>query len=240
MIVDTIDRAQLWQAYTPQAFHFEAILKAHRDQKNAALTDDASVAEKAGLAVELVPSNSDNIKITNPEDLERATKLMGKTSMDIRTGLGYDVHRLIPGNAITLCGVKIPHEFRLEGHSDADVGLHALVDAILGALADGDIGSHFPPSNPQWRGKDSAHFVQHAAELVKARKAVIQNVDVTLICEAPRVGPHRTAMVARVAELLNLPPDRVSIKATTTERLGFTGRGEGIAAQAIATLSFIG
>lgn len=239
-IVATIDRNNLWQAHTPQAFHFNDILAAHRMAAGAQLTDDAAVAEKAGMTVTLVPSNPDNMKITNPDDLDRAARLLGHSYGDIRTGTGFDVHRLIDGDKIYLCGVAIPHNKTLEGHSDADVGLHALVDAILGAMAAGDIGSHFPPSDPQWKGADSAIFVRHVVGLVSQRGGIISNVDVTLMCEAPKVGPHRAAMVKRMAELLEIDPARVSVKATTTEQLGFTGRGEGIAAQAVATLRFPG
>ena len=239
-ITTTIDRANLWQAHTPQAFHFDDILKAHRAAAGARLTDDAAVAEKAGMTVTLVPSNPDNMKITNPDDLDRAARLLGHHYGDIRTGMGFDVHRLIPGDAIILCGISVPHDFKAEGHSDADVGLHALVDAILGAISAGDIGSHFPPSDPQWKGKDSAHFVRHVVGMVSERGGIIANADITMMCEAPRIGPHREAMIARVAELLEISPSRVSIKATTTERLGFTGRGEGIAAQAVATVRFPG
>ncbi len=239
VITDTIDRANLWQAHTPQAFHFTDILAAHRaaaagDQ----LTDDAAVAEKAGIPVTLVPSNPDNMKITNPDDLDRAARLLGQSFGDIRTGMGFDVHRLVEGESVTLCGVKIPHNKAMEGHSDADVGLHALVDALLGAMGAEDIGAHFPPSDPQWKGMDSTHFVRHAVGLVSERGGIIAHVDLTLICEAPRIGAHRAAMVARCAELLEITPSRVSVKATTTEKLGFTGRGEGIAAQAVATLRF--
>jgi 2-C-methyl-D-erythritol 4-phosphate cytidylyltransferase / 2-C-methyl-D-erythritol 2,4-cyclodiphosphate synthase len=240
IIAATIDRINLWQAHTPQAFHFKEILVAHREAAGAQLTDDASVAEKLGMTVTLVPSNPDNMKITNPDDLDRAARLLGQNYGDIRTGMGTDVHRLVPGDKIILCGVTIPHTFSCEGHSDADVGLHALVDALLGAMSAGDIGKHFPPSDPQWKGKDSAHFVRHAVGMVSERGGIISNVDVTFMCEAPRIGPHRDAMVKRVAELLEIDPSRVSIKATTTERLGFTGRGEGIAAQAVATLRFPG
>jgi 2-C-methyl-D-erythritol 4-phosphate cytidylyltransferase/2-C-methyl-D-erythritol 2,4-cyclodiphosphate synthase len=240
LIADTIDRNQLWQAHTPQAFHFDAILAAHRSTKEDQLTDDAAVAEKVGLTITLVSSNPDNMKITNPDDLDRAARLMGHNFSDIRTGMGFDVHRLVPGDMIYLCGVGIPHNRKLDGHSDADVGLHALVDAILGALSAGDIGTHFPPSDPQWKGKDSAHFVRHAVHMVSERGGFIAHVDVTLLCEQPRVGPHRETMVSRIAELLEIAPERVSVKATTTERLGFTGREEGIAAQAIATLRFPG
>ena len=239
-IAATIDRTHLWQAHTPQAFHFDVILAAHRASLGAQLTDDAAVAEQAGIAVTLVPSNPDNMKITNPDDLDRAARLMGQNFGDIRTGMGFDVHRLVPGDTIYLCGVAIPHNRKLDGHSDADVALHAMVDAILGAMSAGDIGTHFPPSDPQWKGKDSAHFVHHAVKMVSERGGIIAHVDVTMMCENPRIGPHRPAMIARLAELLEIAPDRVSVKATTTERLGFTGREEGIAAQAVATLRFPG
>jgi 2-C-methyl-D-erythritol 4-phosphate cytidylyltransferase / 2-C-methyl-D-erythritol 2,4-cyclodiphosphate synthase len=236
----TIDRTNLWQAHTPQAFHFDDILAAHRSAIGQQLTDDAAVAEKAGLNVVLIPSNPDNMKITNPDDLDRAARLLGHHFSDIRTGMGFDVHRLVPGDAITICGVTIPHNRTLEGHSDADVGLHALVDALLGAMGAGDIGVHFPPSDTKWKGKDSAHFVRHAVSMISERGGIISHVDVTLLCEQPRIGPHRQAMVQRMADLLEIAPDRVSVKATTTERLGFTGREEGMAAQAIATLRFSG
>jgi 2-C-methyl-D-erythritol 4-phosphate cytidylyltransferase/2-C-methyl-D-erythritol 2,4-cyclodiphosphate synthase len=240
LIETTIDRRNLWQAHTPQGFRFPAILAAHRAAKGARLTDDAAVAEKAGLDVVLVPSNPDNMKITNPDDLDRAARLLGHTYGDVRTGMGFDVHALVPGDKIYLCGVAIPHDRKLEGHSDADVGLHAVVDAILGAMGAGDIGMHFPPSDPEWKGKDSAHFLRHAVKLVSERGGVIAHVDVTLLCERPKIGPHREAMVKRMADLLEIDPSRVSVKATTTERLGFTGREEGIAAQAVATLRFPG
>ena len=178
--------------------------------------------------------------MTTPDDLTRAARVIDSALSDIRTGMGFDVHRFAEGDHVTLCGVRVPHSHRLEGHSDADVGLHALTDAILGALCAGDIGSHFPPSDPQWRGADSALFLRHAAELVTARGGRIAHVDVTIICERPKVGPHRDAMTARIAEILGMAADRVSVKATTTERLGFTGRGEGIAAQAVATVRLPG
>jgi len=236
IITDTIDRNNLWQAHTPQGFHFQPILHAHRAAAGAQLTDDAAVAEQAGMAVQLVPSNPDNMKVTNPDDLGRAARLLGQPMDDIRTGFGFDVHRLIPGTHATICGVAIPHTHRLEGHSDADVGLHALCDAIFGALADGDIGSHFPPSDPQWKGKESCHFVHYAVNRVRQRGGVIAHVDVTLMCEQPKIGPHREAMRTRLAEMLEIDISRVAVKATTTERLGFTGREEGIAAQAVATI----
>jgi 2-C-methyl-D-erythritol 4-phosphate cytidylyltransferase/2-C-methyl-D-erythritol 2,4-cyclodiphosphate synthase len=240
IVATTLDRAHLWQAHTPQAFSFNDILVAHRAAAGAQLTDDAAVAEKSGIPVTIVPSNPDNMKITNPDDLDRAARLLGHNYGDIRTGMGFDVHRLIPGTEIIICGITIPHDFRAEGHSDADVGLHALCDAILGAISCGDIGSHFPPSDPQWKGKDSSHFVKHIVGLVSERGGIIANADITLMCEAPRIGPHRDAMIARIADLLEISPTRVSVKATTTERLGFTGRGEGIAAHAIATVRFPG
>ncbi len=240
VIVDTVDRSNLWRAYTPQSFHFDVILEAHRSVAGSQLTDDASVAEKVGIPVTLVPSNSDNMKITNPDDLGRAARALGQNYGDIRTGMGFDVHRLVPGKEIILCGVHIPHTFSCEGHSDADVALHALVDALLGAIGGGDIGKHFPPSDPQWKGADSARFVKHAVGMVAEKGGLIGNVDITLMCEAPRIGPHRETMVKRVAELLEIAAERVCIKATTTEKLGFTGRGEGIAAHALATVRFQG
>ncbi|WP_225765591.1 bifunctional 2-C-methyl-D-erythritol 4-phosphate cytidylyltransferase/2-C-methyl-D-erythritol 2,4-cyclodiphosphate synthase [Inquilinus sp. Marseille-Q2685] len=230
----TVDRSGLWQAQTPQGFRFPALLAAHRAAAGEALTDDAAVAERQGIAVRLVEGHVDNFKITTEADLTRAERLLGGAA-DIRTGTGFDVHRLIPGDAVILCGIRIPHGFKLEGHSDADVGLHALTDALLGAIGAGDIGQHFPPSDERWRGADSAAFLAHAAELVRARGTIL-NVDVTLLCERPKVGPHRAAMVVRIAEILRIDAERVSVKATTTERLGFTGREEGIAAQASASV----
>jgi 2-C-methyl-D-erythritol 4-phosphate cytidylyltransferase/2-C-methyl-D-erythritol 2,4-cyclodiphosphate synthase len=240
IITDTIDRANLWQAHTPQAFHFESILAAHKAAIGQQLTDDAAVAEKAGMTVTLVPSNPDNMKITNPDDLGRAARLLGQTYGDIRTGLGFDVHRLVKGEVIHLGGLAIPHDMTLEGHSDADVILHALTDALLGTMAAGDIGTHFPPSDPQWKGADSAIFVRQVVQMINERGGMISNADVVVMCEQPRLGPHREAMQKRLANLLEINPDRVSVKATTTERLGFTGRGEGIAAQAVATVRFEG
>jgi 2-C-methyl-D-erythritol 4-phosphate cytidylyltransferase / 2-C-methyl-D-erythritol 2,4-cyclodiphosphate synthase len=235
-ITDTLDRAGLWRVQTPQGFDYRAILAAHRSVAGMELTDDAAVAEHAGLAVRLVEGAEANFKVTTTEDFLRAEKLATPNSGDYRTGQGFDVHAFGPGDHIWLCGLKVPHDRGLVGHSDADVGLHALTDAILGALGAGDIGMHFPPGDPKWRNAPSHLFLRHAADLVAQAKGRIVHVDVTLICEAPRVGPHRAAMVARVAEILGLSPDRVSIKATTTEKLGFLGRGEGMGAQAIATL----
>ena len=240
IIETTIDRSHLWQAHTPQAFRFDDILAAHRAVAGSQLTDDAAVAEKAGIPVTLVPSNPDNMKITNPDDLDRAARLLGHTYGDIRTGMGFDVHRYEPGDKIILGGIAIPHNRKLEGHSDADAVLHALTDALLGGFGGGDIGKHFPPSDPQWKGKDSAFFVRAAVNMISERGGIISNVDITLMCEAPRIGPHRDAMQKRIAELLEISLERVNVKATTTERLGFTGREEGLAAQAIATLRFPG
>lgn len=239
VITGTLDRSQLWQAHTPQGFRFDIILDAHRKAKGQALTDDAAVAELAGLNVALIHSNPDNMKLTNPDDLDRARRLLGMGALpDVRTGFGFDVHRLIPGDKITMCGHTFAHDQTLEGHSDADVGLHALTDAILGTFGAGDIGMHFPPSDPKWKGADSTRFLQHAVDLLQQRGGAISHVDITIMCERPKIGPQREAMQRRLAGLLNLPLDRVSVKATTTERLGFTGRGEGIAAQAVATARF--
>lgn len=233
---ETVERAGLFRAQTPQGFAFRPILAAHRAQVGAAMTDDAAIATAAGLEVSLVEGDESNLKITEAGDLERARRLIAGAVCS-RTGLGFDVHRLVPGERITLLGVDLPWHRRLTGHSDADVGLHALTDAILGALGAGDIGTHFPPSEARWAGAASAVFVEHARDLVLAAGGWIEHVDVTLICEAPRIGPHRAAMVARLAGLLRIEPAQVSVKATTTERLGFTGRGEGIAAQALATVA---
>lgn len=236
LIRKTVARAGLYRAQTPQGFAYRAILEAHRRAVGTMLTDDAAVAEDAGLEVAIVPGDEANLKITEADDLVRAGRLLDGT-LRPRTGLGFDVHRLAAGDGLTLLGVRVPAPFRLIGHSDADVGLHALTDALLGALGTGDIGSHFPPSDPRWQGADSALFLTHARRLIEAAGGRIDHVDVTLICEQPKIGPHRDAMIARLAELLALVPARVSVKATTTERLGFTGRGEGIAAQAVATVS---
>ena len=236
LVADTVDRAGLWRAQTPQAFRFTDILAAHRRFADLDLTDDAAVAERAGLAVALVQGGEENFKVTTADDLGRARRLLG--GGEVRTGIGYDVHRFGPGDHVMLCGVAVPFSAGLVGHSDADVGLHALTDALLGALGAGDIGSHFPPTDPQWRDAPSATFLRHAGDLVQARQGAILNLDVTVICEKPRITPHRAAMIERIADILELTADRVSVKGTTTEGLGFTGRGEGIAAQGVATLRF--
>ena len=234
-VLGTVERHGLYRAQTPQGFVYDRILAAHRAAAGAELTDDTAVAEASGLAVAVVAGDEANLKITEPADLARAERLIGG-ALQPRTGLGFDVHRLAPGAGLVLLGVRLPEPLRLIGHSDADVGLHALTDALLGTIGAGDIGSHFPPSDERWAGADSALFLGHARQLIDAAGGRIEHVDVTLICERPKIGPHRAAMVARLAELLALPPARVSVKATTTERLGFIGRGEGIAAQAVATV----
>ena len=230
----TVDRQGLWRAQTPQGFHYQNILAAHRQASGDELTDDAAVAERAGLAVAIVEGSEDNIKVTRTGDMVRAERILG--AGETRTGLGFDVHRFGPGDHVMLCGVKVPHKFGLEGHSDADVGLHAVTDALLGAIGEGDIGTHFPPSDPQWKGTGSDIFLRHAGDMIAGKGGRISNIDVTLICEQPKIGPHRAAMIKRMAEILSITEHRISIKATTTERLGFTGRGEGIAAQAAATV----
>jgi len=239
-IEGTVDRAGLWRAQTPQAFHFSAILGAHRRAAAAGradFTDDAGLAEWAGLPVRLVASGGNNMKLTTAADMDLAERLLqSRVTFEPRVGTGFDVHRFAPGDHVWLCGVAIPHTQRLEGHSDADVGLHALTDALLGAIGDGDIGQHFPPSDERWRGARSHIFLTDAAERVRSRGARISNVDVTLLCEAPKIGPHRQKMGAAIAEILGIEPGRVGIKATTMERLGFIGREEGIAAMASATV----
>lgn len=239
-IVGTVAREGLWRAQTPQGFRYPDILAAHRAAAGHELTDDAAVAEAAGLAVGLVAGADANFKVTTEEDLLRARQQLERPLGDLRSAQGFDVHRFGPGDQVMLCGVAVPHSHGLVGHSDADVGLHALTDALLGTIGAGDIGQHFPPSDPQWRGVDSATFLAHAAGLIAARGGAVGHVDVTLICERPKVGPHRAAMVARLAQILGLDASRVSVKATTTEGLGFTGRGEGIAAMAIATVRLPG
>ena len=231
----TVDRSDLWRVQTPQGFRYPEILAAHKAAAGMDLTDDAAVAEKAGFDVVVLEGPEGNTKITRAEDLDMIG-LARAAAWEYRTGQGFDVHQFEPGDKVQLCGVSIDHDKALAGHSDADVGLHALTDAILGAAAAGDIGEHFPPTDPKWRGENSSIFLGYAAKLISDMGAKIVNVDLTLICEAPKIGPHRARMRALVAELLNLEVDRVGIKATTTEKLGFTGRREGIAAQALATI----
>lgn len=237
-IAETVSRDGLWRAQTPQGFKYQLILAAHRAAEGDALTDDAAVAERAGLPVSLVPGSPDNMKITQAEDFGMAEILLGrkKTMMEYRSGHGFDVHEFEDGDAVIICGVSIPHEKKLKGHSDADVGMHALTDAILGAIGEGDIGDHFPPSDAKWKGAPSRVFLEKARDLVAGKDGAITHCDVTLICEAPKIGPHRAAMRAALSEILQIAVDRISVKATTTEQLGFTGRREGVAALATATV----
>jgi len=242
-ITGTLDRDGLWRAQTPQGFRFDAILAAHRaaaQDSTLNFTDDAGVAEWFGLEIALVEGSEHNRKLTSAEDLRIADRLMrheGARAGTVRVASGYDVHAFGPGDAVMLCGVSIPHSKKLVGHSDADVALHALTDALLGTIAQGDIGVHFPPSDERWRGAASEIFLKHAADLVRERGGEIVHADITLLCEAPRIGPYREAMCARIAEILGIGASQVSIKATTNEGLGFIGRGEGIAAMATATVS---
>lgn len=229
-------RGDMKRVQTPQAFRYADIWRLYQAMdEQANFSDDIAVAQKAGLSIGIVDGDERSFKITYPEDLDKARQLLGRDTY-IATGAGFDVHRIEPGNSLWLCGVEIHAGFSLKGHSDADVGLHAVADAIYGALADGDIGDHFPPTDPQWKGTESHVFLSHAKERVLARGGRLHHIDVTLICEKPKVKPHRQAMRERIASLLDLPINRVSVKATTTEKLGFTGRGEGIAAQASATI----
>ncbi|MGZ8346896.1 MAG: bifunctional 2-C-methyl-D-erythritol 4-phosphate cytidylyltransferase/2-C-methyl-D-erythritol 2,4-cyclodiphosphate synthase [Allosphingosinicella sp.] len=232
---EPVARDALLRVQTPQAFRYDEIVGAHQAWRGGEATDDAQVARAAGLAVATVAGDARLEKLTYDEDFTRAEALLGVHGVT-RTGMGFDVHAFGPGEAVWLGGIEVPHDRGLVGHSDADVLLHALTDALLGAIGAGDIGDHFPPGDPQWRGAPSSLFLEHARDLVGAAGARIVHVDATIVCERPRIGPHREAMRARIADLLRLPVQSVSVKATTTERLGFTGRGEGIAAQAIATV----
>jgi 2-C-methyl-D-erythritol 4-phosphate cytidylyltransferase/2-C-methyl-D-erythritol 2,4-cyclodiphosphate synthase len=239
-VAATVDRAALWRAQTPQGFRYRPILAAFAAADGRNHTDDAAVAEAAGLEVALVMGSEDNIKITTERDFARAEQILrersGGNAREMRVGTGFDVHRFEPGDHVTLCGVRVPHTAGLKGHSDADAGLHAITDALFGAIGSGDIGDHFPPTDPRWRAADSAIFLAKAVADLRARGGEICNIDVTLICERPKIGPHRDAMRARIAEICAIDPARVNVKATTTEELGFTGRREGIAAQAVATV----
>jgi len=238
-VTETLDRSSLRIVQTPQAFAFALIVAAHRRAAAAGrddFTDDAALAEWAGHQVRVFEGEAANVKLTTNEDFVRAEALRGAALGDIRTGTGFDVHAFADGDHVMLGGVRVPHARGVTGHSDADVALHALVDAILGALAEGDIGQHFPPSDPQWRGASSDRFLAFACERVRARGGLIGNLDVTIVCESPRVSPHRDAMRARIAAIAGIAADRVGVKATTSEKLGFTGRGEGIFATATATV----
>jgi 2-C-methyl-D-erythritol 4-phosphate cytidylyltransferase/2-C-methyl-D-erythritol 2,4-cyclodiphosphate synthase len=235
----TLDRNSIRLVQTPQAFTFPALLEAHHRaeaQGRNDFTDDAALAEWAGMTVTVFAGEPGNIKLTTPDDFARAEAIQSATLGDVRTGSGLDVHAFGPGDYVTLGGIRIPYRQALTGHSDADVALHALTDAILGALADGDIGAHFPPSDPQWRGASSDRFLSFAVERVRARGGRIAHLDLTIVCEAPRIGEHRDRMRANIARLAGIGIDRVGVKATTSEKLGFTGRGEGIAAYATATV----
>ena len=229
-----VPRDGLYRAQTPQGFHFNTILEIHRSNETDA-ADDVTLARNAGLSVAIVPGDERNLKITTEDDFARAAALMEDT-MDIRTGTGFDVHAFAEGDHVMLCGLAIPHDKTLSGHSDADVALHTITDAIYGALAEGDIGTHFPPSDPMWKGAESRLFLEHALSRVAARGFEITHIDCTIICEKPKIGPHAEAMRAQLANLTGLGTDRLSVKATTSERLGFTGREEGIASLATVTL----
>lgn len=232
-----VDRRTVRRVQTPQGFRYKDIWSAYQKLgEKKGLSDDIAVAHREGFSIRTVDGDERNFKVTHPSDLEKAEQMLNQGRY-IATGSGFDVHSFEPGQTLWLCGVEIDAGVSLKGHSDADVGLHALTDAIFGALADGDIGDHFPPSDPQWKGASSDRFLKYAADRVKERGGSIEHVDVTLICEKPKVKPHREAMRARIADILGLPLARVSVKATTTEKLGFTGRSEGIAAQAAATVS---
>lgn len=234
---DIVDRSGLYRVQTPQAFHFESIIRAHRawDSSREA-TDDAQMLREAGHDILMVPGDERLEKLTYPQDFARAEAQLA-SCRTTRVGMGYDVHRLAADEELWLCGVQVPHDRGLAGHSDADVAIHAIVDAVLGALSEGDIGNHFPPSDPQWRGAASSRFLEYAANRVTERGGRMEHIDVTIICEAPKIGPHRDAMRQRISKILAISLERVSVKATTTERLGFAGRREGIAAQAVATIS---
>lgn len=243
-VVDTVSRTGLFAAQTPQCFRFEPILSAHAQAAasgRADFTDDASIAEWAGMPVTLVEGSVDNIKLTLKRDISMADEKLSRNILpDVRTGNGYDVHQLVDGDGVTLCGVFIPHDQKLLGHSDADVALHALTDALLATCGAGDIGDHFPPSDPQWKGAASRIFLEHAAKIVRDHGGTIMNADISLIAEAPKVGPHRQAMRENLAAMLDISLDRCSVKATTNEKIGFVGRREGIAAIATATVVYEG
>lgn len=240
VVTETVDRQELWRAQTPQSFNFQKILLAHKAAEvsdHASFTDDCSIAEWYGMDIDIVLGEERNIKITTVDDFERGEHYLSN-DIDVRVGQGFDVHCFEAGDEVILCGVAIPFEKKLKGHSDADVGLHALTDALYGAIGEGDIGTHFPPSDEQWKGAASDIFLKAAAELVRSKGARISNVDVTLICEAPKIGPHSVAMREAIAGMIGIDVSRVSVKATTTEKLGFNGRGEGISALASATVIF--
>jgi 2-C-methyl-D-erythritol 4-phosphate cytidylyltransferase/2-C-methyl-D-erythritol 2,4-cyclodiphosphate synthase len=243
IIARTVDRAAMWAAQTPQGFAFNAILDAHRRVARegvASLTDDASIAEHVGLAVAVIQGNTANVKLTTAADLSAAEAAMSANAYaglpDVRTGQGFDIHAFAPGKAVVLCGVSIPHTKKLKGHSDADAAMHALTDAILGAIGEGDIGSHFPPSDAQWKNAPSSIFLDKAVSLLRSKGGIVAHADITILAEVPKIGPHVSAMKAHIAPLLGVGVDRIAIKATTMEKIGGIGRGEGIAAMAVATI----
>ncbi|MCF8474525.1 MAG: bifunctional 2-C-methyl-D-erythritol 4-phosphate cytidylyltransferase/2-C-methyl-D-erythritol 2,4-cyclodiphosphate synthase [Emcibacter sp.] len=235
-IQHTVDRTKLVRAQTPQAFRYKLIYMAHKRMEGKEMTDDSAIAEGCGIHVLSIMGDESNFKITTSDDLKKAEQMIQQNCTDIRTGMGFDVHAFEQGDNVILGGITIPHDKKLKGHSDADVALHALTDAILGSIGAGDIGTHFPPSDQQWKDKSSSIFLKHANNLLKNKGGFISNIDLTLICEAPKIMPHTHAMRDNIAKIIDLAPTRISIKATTTEKLGFTGRGEGIAAQAIVTV----
>nr|WP_298104133.1 bifunctional 2-C-methyl-D-erythritol 4-phosphate cytidylyltransferase/2-C-methyl-D-erythritol 2,4-cyclodiphosphate synthase [uncultured Shinella sp.] len=242
-VAETVSRSGLFAAQTPQSFHFATILEAHRRAAASGrtdFTDDASIAEWAGVRVHLVEGSAGNVKLTLQKDIAMADQRLSHGLPDVRTGNGYDVHQLVAGDGVTLCGLFIPHDQKLSGHSDADVALHALTDALLATCGAGDIGDHFPPSDMQWKGAASRIFLEHAASIVRANGGTIMNADVSLIAEAPKVGPHRDAMRQNLSDFLGISIDRCSVKATTNEKIGFIGRREGIAAIATATVVYRG
>lgn len=237
---DLVDRANVFAAQTPQCFQFDAIREAHRAAQGIVATDDVEIALRHGLSVARIEGERMNFKLTTPDDIAYAERLLSK-GVDVRTGQGFDVHKFGPNadgstDHVMLCGVRVPHESGLVGHSDADVGLHAITDALYGALGSGDIGTHFPPSDPQWRGTASHVFLRHAAELVRRKGGRVTHIDVTLVCERPKIGPHAASMRDSIAGIVEIESERISVKATTSEGLGFTGRREGIAALASATV----
>ncbi len=243
-VAETVPRAGLFAAQTPQCFRFAPILTAHENAASSGrsdFTDDASIAEWAGIPVTLIEGSADNVKLTIKRDIAMANEKLSRNALpDVRTGNGYDVHQLVEGTGVTLCGIFIPHDQTLLGHSDADVALHALTDALLATCGAGDIGDHFPPSDPQWKGAPSRIFLEHAARIVRDNGGTIMNADISLIAEAPKVGPHRQAMRENLADMLSISLDRCSVKATTNEKIGFVGRREGIAAVATATVIYAG
>ena len=232
-----IPRDDVRRSQTPQGFRFDVLLAAHRRHGGAGHTDDAAIVAASGIPVVTVEGEEENIKITRNDDIDRAERLLGPGALAWRTGLGVDVHAFAEGRPLMLGGIRVPHEKGLAGHSDADVALHAITDALFGVMADGDIGSHFPPGDPQWRDASSDLFLEHAAKLLRGRRGFIEHVDLVILCERPKIGPHRDAMRGRIAAILGIAADRVSVKATTTERLGFTGREEGIMAKAVVSVA---